>query len=167
MAYFTTLLKAMNGDKNAFISIIEKEKKGLYKVACCYLSNEEDRADAIQETILTCFEKLDTLKEPRFFRTWLIRILINKCKDILSYNKRVSPSSELGSAQGNEASYDRSLIEFWDILERIDEKYRVVLVLYYVEGISIKDIAALTGEKMSTINTRLRRGREVYKKYIV
>ncbi len=61
---------------------MEMNKQSMYKVAKSYLRYEEDVADAMQETILICYEKLGDLKEPKYFKTWMIRILINKCKDI-------------------------------------------------------------------------------------
>ena len=69
--------KAKKGDAEAFITLMEQNKQTMKRVAYAYLGNEEDVADALQETILAAFEKLDTLKKPEFFRTWLTRILIN------------------------------------------------------------------------------------------
>ena len=57
--------------------------QNMYKVARSILLRDEDVADAISDTILVCWEKIDTLKKNRFFRTWMTRILINKCNDIL------------------------------------------------------------------------------------
>lgn len=56
--------------------------KDMYRTAIAILMNDADAADAIQDTILSCWEKLDTLREPRYFKTWLTRILIHKCYDI-------------------------------------------------------------------------------------
>lgn len=58
----------------------------MYKVAKAILKNDDDVADAMQETILTCWEKIDSLKKEDYFKTWMIRILINQCNSI--YRKR-------------------------------------------------------------------------------
>ena len=58
----------------------------MYKVAKAILKNDDDVADAMQETILTCWEKIDSLKKEDYFKTWRIRILINQCNSI--YRKR-------------------------------------------------------------------------------
>ena len=76
--------KAKKGDADAFCRLMELETQNMYKIARAYLKNDEDAADAISDTILTCFEKLHTLQNNRYFKTWLIRILINKCKDIIN-----------------------------------------------------------------------------------
>ena len=71
--------RAVSGDSDAFVTLIEAQKVTLYKVARSYLHNDADAADAISETVLACFEKLNTLRQPQYFRTWLVRILIHKC----------------------------------------------------------------------------------------
>ena len=71
--------KAKKGDAEAFIALMEQNRQIMIRIAFAYLGNEEDVADAMQETILSAFEKLDTLRRAEYFRTWLIRILINQC----------------------------------------------------------------------------------------
>ena len=73
--------KAKNGD--AFIALMKSYMQSMYKIARSILKSDEDVADAIQETILSCWEKIDQLKECRYFKTWMIRILINKCNNII------------------------------------------------------------------------------------
>ena len=72
--------KAKKGDKDAFCRLMDEQVQSMYKVACAYLKNDEDVADAIQDTILSCYENLKSLKQNRYFKTWMIRILINKCR---------------------------------------------------------------------------------------
>ena len=75
--------QAQHGDAGAYGELIRIYQDSFYRVARSRLYNDEDAADAIQETLLTGFEKLEDLKEPKYFKTWMIRILINKCSDIL------------------------------------------------------------------------------------
>ena len=75
--------KAKKGDKDAFCRLIDENVQSMYKVAAAYLKNDEDVADAIQDTILSCYENLKSLKQNRYFKTWMLRILINKCKNII------------------------------------------------------------------------------------
>lgn len=79
--------KAKKGDKDAFCRLIDENVQSMYKVAAAYLKNDEDVADAIQDTILSCYENLKSLKQNRYFKTWMIRILINKCKDMIQKKK--------------------------------------------------------------------------------
>lgn len=61
--------KARNKDSDAFIQLMERHMQSMYKISIAYLKNEEDAADAIQDTILACYEKIDTLQENRYFKT--------------------------------------------------------------------------------------------------
>ena len=80
--------RALAGDGAAFVALMDSQKSTMYKVARSYLHNDADAADAIGEAVLACFEKLDTLRQPQYFRTWLVRILIRKCQDILRERAR-------------------------------------------------------------------------------
>lgn len=164
----TLLQKARAGDGEAFIRLMEEHKTGMYKVARAYLSRDADVADAMQQTILDCFEKLDSLRSEAFFKTWLIRILINNCKDILRQNRRVQPvepTSVLWEEMPQEETQG-NLAEFLDTLNQLDERYRKVLVLYYVEELKIKEIARLLNCREATVSTWLRRGRICYREVL-
>ena len=73
--------QARNGDPDAFTALMESQMQNMYKAARSVLCNDEDIADAISDTILVCWEKLSQLKEARYFRTWMTRILLNKCNE--------------------------------------------------------------------------------------
>ena len=81
--------RAQRGDDQAFVELIEENKQAMYKVAIGILKNDSDAADAIQESILTCYEKLKELKKAQYFKTWLLRILINNCNQMLREQKKV------------------------------------------------------------------------------
>ena len=83
------ICRARAGDGKAFAALMESQKQTLYKVARSYLRSDADAADAIGDTVLSCWEKLSTLRRPEYFRTWLVRILIRKCQDILRQRGRV------------------------------------------------------------------------------
>lgn len=77
--------------KDAFIREVREAEAMLYHVSKSILKNDSDCGDAVQETLLKAYEKLPTLKREKFFRTWIIRILINECKGILQRRKNVIP----------------------------------------------------------------------------
>ncbi len=148
--------KARNGDKKAFDHLIRSQMENMYKTAISYLKNDEDAADAIQEAILTCYEKLDTLKTDGYFRTWLTRILINKCKDMLRKRKVYYLEDELSEIPVEE---DFSMIEWRELLYILPEEYRIAVLLYYVEGFKIREISEILDVKESTVQSRLARAR--------
>lgn len=154
--------KARKMDKQAFVELMEMHKQSMYKVAWGYLHNDDDIADAIQETILNCYEKIDSLKQEAYFSTWLIRILINNCKDILQEKKREMPKDVLPE----QGAICRELqnYEFEELLKEMDEKYRLVLLLYYGEGLKIREIAQILEMDENTVKTRLSRGRRHFER---
>ena len=80
--------RAKNGDAEAFDLLMRPQLQRMYRIAISMLENEEDAADAIQETVLKCWQKVGQLKNEEYFQTWLTRILINQCKDILKAIKK-------------------------------------------------------------------------------
>ena len=82
-------------DKEAFSKLMKREGKSMYKVAKSILKNDEDVADAMQETALSCWEKIETLQQEQYFRTWLIRILINHCNAIYRKKSRYVLKKEI------------------------------------------------------------------------
>lgn len=150
--------KAIRGDVDAFLELMEKNSLSMYKVARGILKNDDDVADAIQDTILNCFEKIHTLRQPEYFKTWMIRILINECNQILGHYRKVNMPGELPETARQDASLAE--FEFKEMLELVDEKYRIILVLHYVEGFKISEIAELLELNENTVKTRLSRARE-------
>nr|WP_294697424.1 sigma-70 family RNA polymerase sigma factor [uncultured Blautia sp.] len=149
--------RSISGDADAFLELMEKNSLAMYKVARGILDNDEDAADAMQDTILTCFEKIHTLKNPKYFKTWMIRILINECNKIHRHYKNFSRAEELPEVPGQDMSIAE--FEFKEMLGMLDESYRIILVLYYVEGFRIADIASILNMNENTVKTRLVRAR--------
>lgn len=150
--------KAILGDTDAFLELMEKNSLSMYKVARGILGNDDDAADAIQDTILSCFEKIHTLQKPKYFKTWMIRILINECNQILRHYKKVQMPGEIPEAPLQDQSLAE--FEFKEMLNLVDEKYRIILILYYVEEYKISEIADILEMNENTVKTRMARARE-------
>lgn len=151
------ILEAKRGDPDAFSALMQSQMQNMYKAARAILNSDEDAADAIADTILICWEKLGQLKKPEFFRTWMTRILINKCKDIIRRRKRYSFVEEVPDVSVQEEGFEN--VEWKDALNCLEEKYRLVTVLYYVEGFSTVEIGEMLGMPDSTVRSRLSRAR--------
>lgn len=105
--------RSISGDADAFLELMEKNSLEMYKVARGILDNDEDAADAMQDTILTCFEKIHTLKNPEYFKTWMIRILINECNKIHRHYKNFSRAEELPEVPGQYISIFAITMSIW------------------------------------------------------
>ena len=139
----------------AFTEAIIRMTPTLYRIARGQLMIEADQQDAVQEAIRRSWEKRENLKDERYLQTWVIRILLNACHDIQRHEKRVYPVSEIP---------DRPLDapEFVDLrgaLLQLKEKYRVPVILHYIEGYEIRHVSEILKIPASTVKTRLMRGR--------
>lgn len=74
--------QAIKGNQDACVLLLQHHQDVLYRIAYSYLRNEPDTLDAIQEVTIRCLTRIHTLKEPTYFKTWLIRILLNVCADL-------------------------------------------------------------------------------------
>ena len=81
--------RAKRHESEAFTELMQLYMTDMYKVAYAILMNDEDAADAIGDTILICWEKMNQLVKIRYFKTWMTRILINKCYDIRKKNQNL------------------------------------------------------------------------------
>jgi RNA polymerase sigma-70 factor (ECF subfamily) len=154
--------RAKKRDPDAFTLLMDGQVQGMYKIAISILKNDEDAADAIQETILTCWEKLDTLKENRYFKTWMTRILINHCYTILKQNSKSVCMEELPETPTEFDSHD---FEWQEALSTLNDNYRLIVVLYYAQGFKTKEIAGILKIPENTVRTRLDRARAQLEKY--
>lgn len=152
--------EAKKGDKNAFAALLRENEQRMYKVARSFLSCEDDIADVMQESVLQAYLHLPDLKQAAYFQTWLVRIVINQCKDLLARQRKVICVDQIKEQGYEEAGYDQ--LAFEDLMDHLDEKYRQIMLLYYGEGYSIREISDLLGMKQSTVCSRLARGRKMY-----
>ncbi|MCM3781932.1 sigma-70 family RNA polymerase sigma factor [Neobacillus mesonae] len=150
--------KAQKGNHKSFEYLINAHKVTMYQVARTLLANDADCADAIQEAILKAFSKINNLREPIYFKTWLLRILMNECNQIHRQNKKVIDFNELTQPSASESGFDR--VELEQLLAILPEEDSKLLKLYHIEDISIKDLAEIYEKSDNTIKTWLRRARE-------
>ena len=146
-------------DKAEFTAAVLDAEETLYRVAMTLLRDEHDAADAAQQAILRAWERLGTLADPAYFKTWLTRILINECKDLMRRRARLAPyEPELVESVPAPQYEDHS--DLYTALTALDEKYRLPVVLHYLEGFKTREIAKMLGLPESTVKTRLRTARE-------
>lgn len=159
MGTFNTMVRrAKRGDAEAFIALVEECRMTLRRVALGYLRNEEDVADAMQDTILDAYEHIGNLKKEEYFKTWLVRILINRCTKKYRSNQRTACLEDYSE----EAVYDagKAEVEFREMLSVLPDDSRVIFQLYYGEQFTVREIAQILDMNENTIKSRLHRGKE-------
>ncbi len=159
--------EAKNGNKEAFTSLIMEIENDLYKIAKTRISNEADIDDVIQETMIEAYRNIRKLREPKKFKKWVITILVNKCNRIYKrkYKKDVSIDEydlDKYIVSNNYKNIDDDL-NFYSLLKQLKYEERIVIILYYMEQYSIKDIKEILKMNENTVRTHLFRARKKIK----
>lgn len=151
--------------EECFQTAIEKYGDMVYRIAVNQMKNREDADDVFQEVFIKWMQHHERLKEEEYEKAWLIRVTINQCRSMLgsAWNKK---RAELSEEVQNNLSYEDKIeveSELDVYLNRLPEKYRVVIHLFYYEELSIAEISQVLGERESTIRTQLTRARRKLK----
>lgn len=146
-------------DKEFFVRELERHSDTLYRVAYSLLRNNADCKDALQDTALKAWEKRRALKEERYFRAWVIRILINTCYDTQRKRRRIVSLEEI--PEPSVLPPDPTLAM---ALESLPEKLRLPLVLCYSENLTYAEIAEVLHLSVPTVRGRLHRAKEQLRK---
>lgn len=161
--------KAINGDRDAINTVLINMKDEMYKIAKSRLNSEDDIQDAIQDTIVSILHNIKKVRKPEYLKTWIIRILINKCNDIYKKNKKERELQEKVINDFNDNNYlekSESSINLENILASLKYKERLTLSLYYASDFSIREISRILKEPQNTIKTRIKRSKEKIRKII-
>ncbi|ACK97260.1 sigma-70 family RNA polymerase sigma factor [Bacillus thuringiensis] len=158
----TDVSLAKKGDHEAFITLIHTEKVKMYRIAKAMLRDETNIEDAIQTTILKAYENIKKLKKEEFFQTWLIRILMNECNNIIRAYKNVIVTEENDYNMSACDQYED--IDLYNAIQSLHEELRAVTVLYYYEDMNQDSIAKLLEIPKGTVKSRLSRAREQLQK---
>lgn len=135
---------------------IERDKGKMYGIAFAYLRNEADALEAIQETVCRVWVKRKSLKDAKFFSTWMIRILINVCMDERKKRKREAPSrAGVFNNVATDGQEPAERIGMEEQLAKLPPNYRMVIVLKYYRDMTITQIAEMMGKPDGTIRTWL------------
>ena len=159
------VIQAKKHDKEAFVKLIEDNQASMYKAAIAILQNDEDAADAIQETILICWEKIGSLRHAGYFKTWLMRIAINVCRDYqrkrwFRHIDMRHALEDLPQGMMTVLPEDRELM--LDIL-RLPDDLKKPLILYYYQDMNLQETADALGISKSTVHTRLKKAEQALK----
>lgn len=158
--------KAKKGNQESFCVLIEMIKNDLYLIAKTRLKNEDDIADAIQDTIIICYNNIKFLRKENSFKAWSIKILINNCNKIYKKYNNENISIEydenlLGSVENTDEK-----LNFEDLIKDLNSDEQLILTLYYYSRYTTKEISKILKIKENTIKSKISRAKEkIYKKY--
>lgn len=136
--------KAQKGDDKAFIKLFQQYEEDIYRMAYVYVKNESDALDVVQEVAYRSFKKIETLKNPEYFKTWLIKIAITCSIDLVRKNKNVVQLKPEYDEYISFEDEDIPLsITLQELLDQLNEDEKSIVILKFYEGYSFKEIADL------------------------
>lgn len=143
-------------DKETFVAQMDAKATMLYRVARSILSRDEDCKDALQACILRAWSARHTLRQPEYFGTWIVRILIHECHTLQRKQAKYSLAAEVpmgANAPAPDADVQAALTA-------LPEKLRLPTVLHYIEGYSLAEISSILHVPQSTVRGRLYQARK-------
>lgn len=145
--------------------VIEYYADMVYKLAYARTGTKHDADDVFQEVFLRYVRKKQNFNEEEHRKAWLIRVTINCSNNFWNapFKKLVVPTEEL---EFEELMYEEKLIDLDLELQKLPQKYREVIHLFYYEDMSLEEISSTLKRKNSTVSTQLTRARKILKKYI-
>ncbi len=176
--------RARNGDADSFELLIQNSRTKAYNIALRYMQNEEDAMDALQESYIKIFRALSRFKEESSFDTWVYRIVVNTCTDMLRkakqsrsnisiFQKREDDSDSIMEIPDSSESPERSLerkeemARIFSSIEMLPKEQREAILLRDVHGFTYEEIAGILSCSDGTIKSRISRGRMALRKLLL
>ena len=167
--------KAKTGDESSFEALILSCQNKAYNIALRYLKNEDDAMDALQESFIKIFRHLGSFKEDSRFDTWVYRIVVNTCNDMLRKNSNMKMTDSIFRNEDDK----ETVIEIPDItgspeevidqkektahilscLERLNQEQKEIIVLRDIHGFSYDEISEILNCSIGTVKSRINRSR--------
>ena len=161
------VLRAKNGDADAYTQLILEIKNDLYKICKTRLTDDNEIEDMIQDTMIQTFKNIKKLKDPNKFKFWVIKILINQCNHYYrKKNKRkiINIEDDFNNFENelftNNIENIESDMAFYQLLNNLKYEERIIIILYYSEQFTFKEISQILKINENTVKTRLYRAKE-------
>lgn len=146
--------------KETFCKYIKRYETDMFRFAKSLVGNQADGEDAMQESILKAYEKIDTLRSRRKFKPWIFQILANECYKILRDQKKQEITDPFEFPETESTMIETEEEEILNYILKIPKQYQKVLLLYYYDEFSVKEIADILDLPQGTVKSRLARGRK-------
>jgi len=177
---YALIKKAKNGDHDAFARLTEAYSQRIYNIGLRMLKSPEDAADMTQETLLKIYRHLPEFRGEASFSTWVYRVAVNTCKDMLRSACRRREiifsdfSQEENDAMFEVADYSALPEQIYEtkessaylrhLIDGLSPAFRVVMLLREIGGLSYQEIAAAVNISEGTVKSRINRARGAMKK---
>lgn len=160
--------KAIMGDATAFETLLKANWEYIEKTARTYLTEDKDVEDAISAMTVEAYRGIKKLRRPEYFKTWLIRILIRQCYKRYDINHHEN-ADLAGLPEMVEHASELSTEERLDVLaalKKLNQNVQQVLMMFYFNDLTIKEISETTGINENTVKSQLRRGKAQLRQWL-
>ncbi len=149
--------------QKTFEQYIRDYAPNMYRLALAMLHNRQDAEDAVSEAVLKAYEKRRSLREQNRFKPWIMQITANEARKIYGKNKRITPVEDMEEYM---PVFREKSHELWDVVMQLEDVHREVIILYFYERFSIKEIGAILHIPEGTVKSRLSRGKRALKEML-
>ena len=150
-------------DDEKFVELIQEYTANMYRLALGILHNPSDAEDAVAETVLKAYEKIHTLRRAESFKAWLMQIAANEARRVYAKSKRTAPVDDIEEYM---PAFQDEHHELWDVVMKLDVVYSEVIILFFYEQLSQKEIGKILGIPEGTVKSRLARGKKQLKELL-
>ena len=163
MDKIVTAKRTQMKDDKAFNELVDPCKEKLYTIAFAYLKDEQNSLDTVSETIYKGYLNISELKIKQFFNTWVIKILINSCNDIIKTNNKVVYIDEYNRVDRNKNDdlgtefKIANNIDLYNAIDKLNEKFKSIVILKYLEDMTITQISQILDLPEGTVKVYLKR----------
>ena len=162
--------KSQKHDELAFTKLIHSIENEMYRIAKIKLKKDDDVFEALQNTIILIYKNIKKLKDPKKFKTWAIRILINECLKIIKSNKKninscIDYDENIGKIENHFEKVEAE-VDLNKLLKYLNEDEKIVILLYYGQQYKIREIVEILSESEGTIKSRISRAKTKIKNHM-
>lgn len=147
-----------NQDQEArLVGYIKENQDKFYRLAYSYVKNQEDALDVIQDAIIRAMEKIHTLKNPEYLKTWFYRILVNECLNHIRKAKSILYTDQIPVLEGETNTFGEreAAIDLYHAIDKLEPNLKTIVMLRFYEDMKLKEISKVTSCHLSTVKARL------------
>ncbi|MEH7385457.1 sigma-70 family RNA polymerase sigma factor [Bacillus sp. JJ1521] len=165
MAIIRLVKNAQKGNDKAFLKLFQQYEEDIYRMAYVYVKNKDDALDIVQEVAYQSFKKIDTLKNPEYFKTWLMKITMNCATNVVRKNKKVVQlKPEYEEFMGTENEDIPFSISLQDLIDGLDKDEKGIVLLRFYHNHTFKEISEILEIPLGTAKSILYRALDKLRK---
>lgn len=143
--------------QDSFAGFVQENQYKFYRLAYSYVKNQEEALDLVQEAAVRALQKLPTLRQPAYMKTWFYRILVNECLTYLRRQKRMATALPFEEDLLPQPTAEVTPLEMLSLIEKLEPELKTIIFLRFYEEMKLEEIAKVTETNLSTVKSRLYR----------